>query len=149
MANTIGNRTLFTETLGRSIQLSADGAPKYKAGGVTVNWATGVPAISGSDVTYEDGVVVKVGEKALRYGTVLMRDTDGTYRVALAADGANLKRGETYLVNETWLEEDNMSAHPGVIDGGRVFKARILSGGAYPSIAQIEAAMPGILYALD
>lgn len=148
MGNSIAERTLFTITGGRSIQVSADGAPKYKAGGVTVDWAN-VAAIAGSDVTYEDGVTVKIGEKAIRYGTILMRHTDGTYRPALAADGPNLKRSETYIVNETWLEEDTMSNHPGVIDGGRVFRDRLLVGGAYPTLAQVEAVMPGIVYALD
>lgn len=148
MGNSLGERVLFTETFGRSIQVSADGAPKYKAGGVTVDWAN-VAAVSGSDVTFEDNVVVKVGEKAIRYGTIMMKHTDGTYRPALAADGANLKRGETYIVNETWLETDNMSNHPGVIDGGRVFIDRLLVGGANVTLAQMEAAMPGIVYALD
>lgn len=150
MANSIGSRTLFTETWGRTIQLSADGAPKYKAGGVTVDWTT-VPAVSGSAVTYEDGVVVKVGEKAIRYGSVLYLLSDGRYGLATdTAPSGGYKRGETYLVNETWLEEDNMSAHPGVIDGGRVFRSRILAGGTgQPTLAQIEPALPGIVYAID
>lgn len=147
MANSIGSRTVFTETWGRTIQVSADGAPKYKAGGVTVDWST-VPAVSGSDVTYEDGVVVKVGAKALRYGSILERLNDGRY--GLADDSSTLVRGETYIVNETWLEEDSNSAHPGVIDGGRVFRDRILAGGAgQPTLADVEAAMPGIVYAID
>lgn len=150
MGNSIGTRTLFSETMGRSIQVSADGAPKFKAGGVTIDWAT-VPAVAGSDVTFEDNVTVKVGEKALRYGSIVYRLADGRYGLAtdvLPAGG--LVRGETYIVNETWLEEDTNSNHPGVIDAGRVFRDRLLVGGAgQPALADVEAAMPGILYALD
>lgn len=151
MGNSLGERTLFTIGGGRTINVSADGAPKFKAGGVTIDWST-VAAISGSDVVYEDNVTVKVGEKALRYGTILYRLSDGRYGPATAATisgGATLKRGETYIVFETMLEEENMSNHPGVIDGGRVFRDRLVVGGANPTLAQVEAAMPGIVYALD
>lgn len=166
----IGERVLFTITGGRSIQVNADGAPKYKAGGVTVDWSV-VPAcpanastyygltVAGGKVSFEDTVEVLVGEKALRYGTILMQDAStGKYRPALAADGGSLKRSETFIVNETWLESDNMSDHPGVIDGGRVFEKRvahagnvasIVSGSVPPSKAQVEAVMNGIVYAVD
>ena len=168
--SSIGERSLFTVTGGRSIQVNADGAPKYKAGGVTIDWDT-VPAcpanastyygitVADDKVTFEDNVEVKVGEKALRYGTILMQDSvSGKYRPALAADGATLKRSETFILNETWLEEDNKSDHPGVIDGGRVFELRvahsgnvatIVAGSAPPTKAQIEAALPGIVYAVN
>jgi hypothetical protein len=170
MGNSIGERTLFTITGGRSIQVSADGAPKYKAGGVTVDWTTvtacpsngtayyGVTVANGVAI-FEDSVQVAVGDKAIRYGTILMKDSGtGKYRPALTADGASLKRSETYIVNETWLEADNMSVHPGAIDGGRVFEARIghvgnmatYNGTAVPPTkAQVEAVMPGIVYAID
>ncbi len=173
MGNSINETTLFTITVGRSIQVTADGAPKFKAGGVTVDWANVVacPAdtgtyygatVTGGYATFEDNVKVAVGEKAIRYGTILMRHTDGTYRPALTGD--TLKKSETYIVNETWLEEDRMSNHPGVIDGGRVFRERVIASAgtlnnvaAYtsaaasvpPTLAQIEAVMPGIVYAID
>jgi hypothetical protein len=168
--SSIGEKTLFTIVGGRSIQVNADGAPKYKAGGVTVDWAT-IPAVgadastyygvtvANSKVTFEDSVEVKTGEKAIRYGTILMKDAGtGKYRPALAADGGALKRSETFIVNETWLETDVMSDHPGVIDGGRVFELRvahagnvasIVSGSVPPTKAQIEAVLPGIAYAID
>src|SRR6476661_8716298 len=126
MGNSLGESTIFTVTGGRSIQVTADGAPKFKAGGVTINWDY-VPAVT-VDTTYEDNVVVEAGKKALRYGSVVYRLADG--RFGLARANTTLKRGETFIVNETWLEEDRMSNHPGVIDGGRVFKDRILAGGA-------------------
>lgn len=158
MANSYGNKTLFTETIGRSISVTADGAPKYKAGGITIDWDT-VPAIGEDDdytlvsvvngqVTFQDGVVVKEGEKVLRYGSVVVKQEDGTY--ALATSESTLVKGETYVVAETTLEEDAVSAHPPVIDGGRVFKDRLLVGGAvHPSFEDFEAAMPGILYVVN
>lgn len=170
MSNSIGERTLFTITGGRSIQVSADGAPKYKAGGVTVDWTT-IPvcpanggtyygaAVANGIATFEDTVQVDVGTRAIRYGTILMKDAGtGKFRPALTADGGALKRSETFIVNETWLEEDNMSAHPGVIDGGRVFEKRVAHVGNMatydgsavpPTKAQIEAVLPGIVYAID
>ena len=86
------------DTIGGSIQVSADGRGEFKTAGVTIDWAT-VTAISGSDVTYADGVVVKVGEKALRYGQVIARITTpandtltldctgGTFTLTVVANG--------------------------------------------------------------
>ena len=180
MANTYGIKTLFTETLGRTIQVSADGAPKYKAGGVTVDW-TSIPAcpangdtyygktVASGKVTFEDGVEVKTGEKAIRYGSVLVYDatqdavssTTGGYILAVSG---TLVRSQTFIVNETWLEDDYVSSHPGVMDGGRMFRDRIVTSGSAPgngitvyvtggstppTNAQVEAAMPAVLWALD
>lgn len=158
MANSYGNNTLFTETIGRSISVSADGAPKYKAGGVTIDWTLVAPigdddgytnaSIVDGEVTFEDGVVVAEGEKVLRYGTVVFKQADGKY--APASDSSTLKRGETFIVAETTTEEDAVSSHPPVIDGGRVFKDRILFGGSVtPAVADVEAALPGILYVVN
>ena len=148
MGNSVlGTRVLFNETFGRSIQVSADGAPKYKHGGVTFDWTT-VPAIAGADVTYEDGVVVKIGERALRYGSIVYRMPSGHF--GLATDATTLVRGETFIVNETWLEDDQMSNHPGVIEAGRVFRDRLRVGGAgQPTLAAVLAVMPGIFLAYD
>lgn len=86
-------RTLVSGVAGFDAILSADGRPDYKAGGVTIDWST-VTAVSGSDVTLNDGTVVKIGNKYLRYGQVLckittqpvqtitMTGTGGTFRVA-------------------------------------------------------------------
>ncbi len=213
MGNSFGmTRTLFTERFGRSIQVSADGAPKYKAGGITVNWPSvaACPANTGTyygvtvangQAEFEDGVIVKVGEKALRYGTIMVYDAaldtdltdaaavatavgagrDGTslgaYRPALTGDGALMLRSQTFIVNETVLEEDSSSNHIGVMDGGRMWRARMVCSSlptiadsgfvqsdsseapvaAYtsaaasvtPTLAQIEGAMPLVVWALD
>jgi hypothetical protein len=203
MGNSFGQtRILFTESFGRSIQANADGHPKYKAGGITVDWPS-VPAcpaigsayygktvVAGTDgigyVEFEDGVRVKVGEKALRYGTVVVYDatldaagapvTDGNPRGAYKpAAAGTLVRSQTFIVNSTVLEEDYNSNHIGVMDGGRMFRARIVksdttvadtayvvgdqsetaiavyaTGGVVPpTLAQIEAAMPLVSWALD
>jgi len=160
MGNGIGERTLWTSTFGRSIQVlaNAQGA-LWKTGGVTMDW-TDVPAVganattyytgdvvAGGKVTFEDNVQVLTGEKVLRYGSVIYKKVDGTYALATDATGA-LVKGETFVVNETWLEEDLMSNHPGVLDAGKVFKARLLVGGAgQPTLAGFNTAMPGILFA--
>jgi hypothetical protein len=204
MGNSMGQtRTLFTERMGRSIQVSADGAPKYKAGGITVNWNAiyACPADTGTyygktvangQVEFEDGVVVKVGEKAIRYGSIMVYDSaldldptlttgagvpQGAYRLALTGDAALLAiRGNGFIVNETVLEEDTYSNHIGVMDGGRMWRARIVKSdvtqadttwvagdqaeaavAAYtsatasvpPTLAQIEAGLPLVVWARD
>ena len=192
MGNSFGqNRVLFTERFGRSIQVSADGAPKYKAGGITFDWAS-VPALAQGQAFYmgvatktdaagatyaefEDGVIVKVNEKAIRYGTVVVYDPaldtasvvdgdpNGAYRPATGADAALMTRSNTFIVNETWTEDDSSSNHFGVMDGGRMWRARVLvaesvdtagdlytvGGAALPTLAAVEAAMPLVVWALD
>jgi hypothetical protein len=58
------------ETIGKRREVAADGAPECKAGGVTLDWTT-VTAVAGADLTLPDGVIVKIGEKYLRYGQVI------------------------------------------------------------------------------
>jgi hypothetical protein len=57
------------EQTGRPIQVSADGRPIWKMGGVTIDWDT-VTAVS-EETTLADETVVKDGDKYLRYGQVL------------------------------------------------------------------------------
>jgi hypothetical protein len=68
--NTFGTRSLGT--VQGSLEVSADGRPEKKVGGVTFDWST-VTAVSGSAVTLLDGTVVAVGEKYIRYGQVITK----------------------------------------------------------------------------
>jgi hypothetical protein len=61
-------------TVGSSISIVADGDPITKPGGMTLAWGL-VAAVSGSDVTYLDGITVAVGDKALRYGQLMCEVT--------------------------------------------------------------------------
>jgi hypothetical protein len=84
-------------TVGGSIQLTSDGRPEMKPGGVTLDWASVTAAAA--DVTYEDGVTVLAGEKAVRYGqslapigvaevqtvTITGSPTGGTFTLTLPA----------------------------------------------------------------
>jgi hypothetical protein len=154
--STYGRATIGT--VGNSIQLTADGQPEMKVGGVSIDWAT-VAAVSGSDVTLEDGVTVLIGEKYIRYGQVLCKITaSGKYgpwdNATPATDGRQLLvRGNCFLANQTVKENDHASDHVPVLDGGRVFKDRILQTGAGahtlaggPTLAEFEAAFPRISY---
>jgi hypothetical protein len=71
MGSTYGRTVL--ETVGASIQVSADHAPEWKGLGLTVDWAT--VAVAGADVNLEDGFFCPAGEKYIRYGQVLCRMT--------------------------------------------------------------------------
>lgn len=259
------------DNVGGSIQLTADGRPEFKAGGITFDWEK-VDAVTGTDVTYEDGVLVRVGEKAVRYGQVVTLigeaevqtatwtggPTAGSAIVTLPADGAfpaesttgiafnataaafqaalealsrigpngasvaragagsagdpyvytitfarrlgnvpqltathtftggttptatmatttagvgtgkygpydsaatdgrqTLTRGNCFLVNHTVKELDAKSDHPPVLDGGRVFKDRIIATTGTASLADgptftnLEAAFPRLSYVAD
>jgi hypothetical protein len=94
-----GQQTLRTD--GTSVEVSADGCPEMKQGGVTVDWST-VTAVSADTVT-EEGLFVANGEKFLRYGQVLCTigaadvqtvtitgtPTGGTFVLTLPASGAD------------------------------------------------------------
>jgi hypothetical protein len=134
-------------------QLLADGAPAdFKTGGLTVDWAT--VTAPGADVTLPDGEVIKAGEKYIRYGETVARITAsgkfGPHRTN-ANDGRELLvAGDCYVLNQTMKENDEISDHPGVLDGGRVWEARLLAGGAnMPTLAQLKAAFPRLSYAKD
>jgi hypothetical protein len=140
------------DTVGRSIQVSADGKPEFKTAGVTIDWSL-VLAVSGSDVTLLDGVVVHVGEKYMRYGQVITRVTASgkfaQYDFA-AADGRQLVvNGDCFILNETVRELDVASDHPPALEGGKVFLNRIIQSGVAthslalgPNFAELMAAMP-------
>jgi hypothetical protein len=57
------------ETTGRPVQVSADGRPLWKAGGVTIDWSLVTAQVA--EATLDDGTVVAIGDKYLRYGQVL------------------------------------------------------------------------------
>lgn len=151
-------RTVLTETTGRPVQLTADGSPEWKTAGVTVDWST-VAAVSGADVTYLDDTVVVIGKKGMRIGQVLTKITAsgefGPYDSA-AVDGRQLMvRGEIYILNQSVLEDELGSDHPPVIEGGLVWRDRLListgaaSLAAGPTVATFETAFPRIRYVKD
>lgn len=85
--------------VGRVVRASADGVPRWKAGGITLDWST-VPVISSSvDTTFSDGTVVKANQRGLRYGTILTKinasegdtlaidATGGTFTLGVSVDG--------------------------------------------------------------
>ncbi|MGH9763688.1 MAG: head decoration protein [Blastocatellia bacterium] len=137
---------------GTSLRLSADGQPEMKAGGITVDWNT-VPVVNaGADTTWDDGIVVPAGTKALRYGTVLTQITaSGMWGPCdtTAVDGRQAgARGTVFLLDRSVLEDEVKSMYPPVLEGGLVWKDRILAGGANQmTFANLEAALPRLRYA--
>jgi hypothetical protein len=147
---TYGQNTIAS--IGRSIQVSADGSPEWKHIGVTIDWTT-VAAVAGADVTYLDGVLVQIGEKALRYGQVLTKITAsgkyGPYDPAAVDGRQTLTNGEAFILNETAREDDVASDHPAVIAGGLVFLSRVIQSGVAaaslalgPTLANLLATFP-------
>ena len=150
-----GYGTSTIQTLGRRIQVSADGNPRWKAGGVTIDWST-VTAVS-VDTTLDDGTIVKNGDKYLRYGTVLAQITaGGKYGECLTnlTDGrqtvTNAVRGRAFILNETIVYSQPGSDQAAVFDGGRVFKGRlVMDGSNQPTEANIETMFPDITFVAD
>jgi hypothetical protein len=104
-------------------------------------------------VIYLDGVLVQIGEKALRYGQVLTKITAsgkyGPYDPAAVDGRQTLTNGEAFILNETAREDDVASDHPAVIAGGLVFLSRIIQSGggaaslaAGPTLANLLATFP-------
>lgn len=140
-----GKQTL-PNTVGHSIQVSADGKPEMKEIGVTIDWDL-VDAISGSPATYLDGVIVPVGKKALRYGTVLAKVTATGKFAPYDSSKTNGQEisgvGRTYIVNHTVVQDDPKSDHPPAMYGGMAWKERILMGsGDLITEADLLAACP-------
>lgn len=143
-------------TVGLGIQVTADGRPRPKTGGVTIDWST-VAAVSGADVTLNDGVIIPIGRKYLRYGQIITEITTGgkygPYDPAAADGRQTLARGKCWIVNRTVTDNDPKGDHPEAIDGGTVFQARLIQVGAGtrslaagPTLAEFEAAFPTIDY---
>lgn len=136
-------------TTGRPLEVIADGNYSgFKAGGVTIDWTT-VAAVAGADATLPDGTVVKIGDKYLRFGTVVSIITaSGKYGPVNtgAADGRQLMvRGTSFIVNRTMVLSQMGSDHPPVFDRGTVWWDRIVKDGANePTSANILVAFPGI-----
>lgn len=60
---------------GTPVAVSSDGRPEYRSIGMTIDWST-VAAVSGSDLTTTpEGLLVKVGQKWLRFGQVMAQIT--------------------------------------------------------------------------
>lgn len=136
------------QRVGRGIQVSADGNPLAKAGGVTVEWATITAASADYEVRPEGEVgtanflsvnapaddYVYAGEKFIRYGTVLCKIVGGTSDGKYAPYGStsglgggvlSTARGDMFICNESMHDTDYASDHPHVIYGGLLFKDRI------------------------
>jgi hypothetical protein len=144
-------------TLGGNLEVTADGSPVPKAAGVTIDWST-VAAVSGSPVTLNDGLVIPVGDKYLRYGQVITRITAnlkyGPYDPADAAGGRDLLvRGRAFILNRTVLANEPADEHPEAIEGGLVYRSRIIQSEAAthtlalgPTFAELNATFPTLRY---
>lgn len=123
-------RTELSTRTGHALQVSADGSPVWHPIGITVDWST-VTAPT-EDVVLPDTSRILAGRKYLRYGQVLVKDpTTGKYQPYVAQ---TLIRGQVVILNQTVLELGGIpgisnpnSDHPGGIEGGLVWKRRLLA----------------------
>ena len=126
-----GQKTLGR--IGSGITVSADGSPEAKTGGITIAWEGVTAATNKATYLYSDDV--EVGEKFIRYGTVLCKVTGGASDGKYAPHGATVSggslaaagRGNWVILNRSIHEYDYLSDHVEAIIGGRVYKERIVA----------------------
>lgn len=119
------------DKVGSGITVTADGAPKQKHGGITIDWSS--VAAHSVDTMYLDFDYVKAGEKFIRYGTIMCRLVGGTnagkfvpYGVTpVSGTAASAGKGDWFILNRSVHEEDRMSDHVEAIEGGRVYANRL------------------------
>ena len=125
----------------------------WKSVGATLDWAT-VPA-NGSDTTLPDGQIIPAGVKFVRYGDLIseIRSGGSTGKVGPLRTDANdgrqtLEAGRMWVVNRTLRQDEVASDHAlQLFDGGRVWEARLLVGGANQlALADVKAAFPRLSY---
>jgi hypothetical protein len=132
--------------------ISSDGSPLAKTDGGTIDWAT-VAAVSGSDVTLNDGIVIKVGDKYLAPGQVVCVITAtglyGPYDPAAVDGRATLTRGKSFLLNRPAILGDPLADWPEMIYGGNIYIDRVKHSGVAthtlalgPTLAEVLAAFP-------
>lgn len=118
--------------------------------GVLIGYAPAV--LTGSGALLTGGA-----SPAVAYAVVIAGGNNGKYGPfdPAASDGRQtLTRGSCFLLNTTMREGDLLSNHPPVLDGGRIWKARVIQSGVAghslalgPTLAEFEAAFPQISYA--
>ena len=128
-------RTVFANSVVMPTRVSADGNPKYKAGGIMIDLTT-IPAASGTDTSLPDGSTIKAGQQFLRYGqiltkvttseiqTITMTATGGTFKVTIPAFGVQTG-AEAFNVSAATLQADLRTA-----TGNNAITVA-LSGGVY------------------
>lgn len=77
-------RQLLTSDQIFPTRVTADGSPKYKAGGITLALATLAAALS-ADLTLPDGSILRSGTQYLRYGQILTRIAGESQTVTVAS----------------------------------------------------------------
>jgi len=140
-------------TVGSGVELSVDGKPLAKTGGITLDWSA-FAAVSGSDVTLPDGVVVKVGEKYAKTGQVVCKITSsgkyGPFDPAATSTGReSLVQGSCFMLNRPAFANEPADEHPEAVYGGKLWLDRVVQVGtgtaslaAGPTLSALRTAFP-------
>ena len=125
----------------------------WKSGGSTLDWS--LVAANPTDTTLPDGQVIPAGVKYVRYGDFIseVRTGPSAGKVGPLRTNANdgrqtLEAGYMWTVNRTLRQDEVASDHAlQLFDGGRVWEARLLVGGANQlALADVKAAFPRLSY---
>lgn len=146
--------TSALETSGRGVMLSADGDPIWKTGGLSIDWSVMLEA--SGDTTLADGTVVKDGDFYCPVGTLLTRITAsgkfGRYQSGAGDGRQTLTPGSCYFANQTIVKSSLKSDHVPAVEGGRLWKSRVLSSAVSTnpaSFSTIVAAFPNVTWVGD
>jgi hypothetical protein len=139
---------VLPQKTGRPVRVSNDGQPEWGYIGFTIAWDLVTAEVA--DTELADGTPVKAGEKAIRYGTALVKITGGAQAgkwapfVDAAADGqGTLTRDEVGILDMTMVNNEKYAGHTGLIVGGGVYRQRLNVGAApLPALAALLAVMP-------
>lgn len=129
---------------------------QFKAGGVTIDWDT-VDAVSGSAVTLDDETVIPIGEKYIRYGTVISKiSATGKYGPADTSenDGREVvtaaQRGSSFILDETVIESVDGDVVGGCLYGGQLFRDHMnIAGTDQPTDANVMTMFPQVEFVRD
>jgi hypothetical protein len=161
-------RVLLPNNVVPGTRVSADGAPRYKPGGATIDWTTVTAVGSDTALPEANGAIIKAGQKYLRFGQVMTRITAngkfGPYDPAAADGRQTLTRGDCFVLDETITEYSGgisaltpqLTEYGSFIDGGRIYIDKVIQSGVAahtlalgPTRVEFDAAFPAFLYAKD
>lgn len=150
-------RKLLTASTGIPLSISADGRPRWKVGGITIDWTT-VTALA-APLTTNEQITYATGTMLLRYGQLMVLITAtgkyGPYDPAASDGRQTLILGKCGWIERTILQLGLIgfttanTSNTGLVMGGDLFVARLIQSGVAthtlalgPTLAEALAACP-------
>jgi hypothetical protein len=150
----------MNDALAALTRLGAQGAQVTRTGAGTVAdpyvYTIRFNRILGDVPTLTSTHTLNGGTAAVAHATVTAGTGNGKlgpYDSAAGDGRQTLARGEVFIVNQTVVMSQNMSDHPELLEGGRLWKNRVImttgaaSLAAGPTVATLEPVLPRVSWA--